>query len=339
MKQFFSALLIASALAGPCPVPAGQAPVADPATSRPAVAADESVVLDDAVRERLGVKSVRLRDGTTRYEVGGASRDELVVLVHGYSVPSFVWEPVVARLHEAGVATLTYDLFGHGLSDRPATDYTRELYARQLADLLESVRPTGRVHLVGWSMGAMIAARYAIERPERIASVTLVSPSGLGIRMGLMGRVALVPVVGDLGHEMLGGYGLRAAQREFFADASGFDGYMERFEPQMQYRGFRRAMLSTLRHMGMDDFASEYTRYGRLGLPTRVLWGTRDRATPYESSSAFTRLVPGAELLALQDAGHASLYERPDVVAREIVSQVRRAGLRGTATRIGMAGT
>lgn len=285
--------------------------------------ADESLVLTHEVRARLGVSQVQLPDGEVRYELKEAESRDMVVLVHGYSVPSFVWGPVSRELNKAGLSTLTYDLYGHGLSDRPAPPYTRALYVRQLKGLLDQVAPDRPLHLVGWSMGAMIAAMYATEHPRRVLSMTMVSPSGLPIRMGLMGRAAMVPLLGDIGHLLIGGWGLRAAQAAFFEDEAVLRNYMPAFEHQMQFKGFRAAMLSTLREMNMDDFSDGYQGFAKRLIPTRVFWAVNDRATPFENSVTFKKLVPHATLTPLTGVGHASLYERPEVIAQGICVHVR----------------
>lgn len=294
-------------------------------------APDESLQLTDALRRDMGLSQVRLTAGTTRYTFRQVPGAALVVLIHGYSAPSFVWEGVASQLQRTGLSTLTYDLYGHGLSDRPLVEYTRALFVQQLEELLIHIKPSGKVHLVGWSMGAMVAAQYATEHPEQVASVTMVSPSGLPIRMGLMGRAAMTPVIGDIGYRLMGGYGLRHAQRAFFEDDAAHQRYMREFDEQVQYEGFRRAMLSTLRHTDMDNFADEYARYGRNAPPTRVLWAESDKATPYANHASFLALVPTAKLTPLKGLGHASPYEAPSLIADAVAAHVRATSTPGSA--------
>lgn len=284
-------------------------------------ARDESVELNDRVRERAGGSFVALSDGVVAYKLTDLGGTKLVVLIHGYSAPSFVWDGVVNRLHVAGISTLTYDLYGHGLSDRPNTRYTRELYDRQLYELLHVVAPDKRWLLVGWSMGAMIAARFATGNANNVDSVFLVSPSGLPIKTGFAGRIAMTPALGDIGYSLLGGWGLRNAQRAFFESAHHHEAYMHEFQPQMQYAGFQRAMLSTLRNMNMDDFATEYQRLGLTAIPVKVAWAINDRATPFSNAALFLKLVPHAFLKPMEGVGHASMYENPDLVYQSLFGQ------------------
>lgn len=284
-------------------------------------APDESIQLDDRVRAQTGGSFVALSDGVVAYKLRDLGGTTLVVLIHGYSAPSFVWDGVVRRLHAAGMSTLTYDLYGHGLSDRPNTTYSRELYDRQLNELLHAVAPDKRLMLAGWSMGAMIAARFATLNANKVDSVLLVSPSGLSIKTGLAGRVAMIPVIGDMGYSFLGGWGLRNIQRAFSENAESYEAYMREFRPQMQYAGFQRAMLSTLRNMNMDDFATEYKAFGQTAIPSRIAWAINDRATPFNHSHMFIKLVPNAVLKPMKGVEHASLYENPDLVYRSLFGE------------------
>lgn len=286
-------------------------------------ALDESVELNNELRSLLGGSFVRLSDGAVAYNIKEVGSSFVAVLIHGYSVPSFVWRGVQTRLNQAGISTLVYDLYGHGLSDRPNTEYTRDLYDRQLTELLHQLIPNKKVLLVGWSMGAMIAARYATKHVDTVVSVYLISPSGLPIDMGATGRIARIPLIGDIGFSLFGGRGLRNAQRQFFEDMRGFEAYMRDFEHQMQFKGFRRAMLSTLREMDMDNFSAEYEKFGKASIPTRVVWAKKDRATPFQNSRVFVRLVPHANVVPMQGVGHASLYENPELVYRLLFGGVK----------------
>lgn len=65
----------------------------------------------------LGTQSfIDLGKGRTHYRLSCHAGSDLVVLLHGFSVGSFVWEPLEARLIEAGHSTLIYDMYGHGFS-------------------------------------------------------------------------------------------------------------------------------------------------------------------------------------------------------------------------------
>ena len=79
----------------------------------------ETEELNDTVRANTPGSFVLLSDGYTHYELGGDENGEPVVLVHGFSVPYFIWDPTFDFLTKSGFRVLRYDLFGRGYSDRP----------------------------------------------------------------------------------------------------------------------------------------------------------------------------------------------------------------------------
>jgi pimeloyl-ACP methyl ester carboxylesterase len=262
---------------------------------------------------------IDLDHGAVAYRLSAPGDGPLAVMIHGYSTPATVWRPLEARLNAAGVATLSIDLYGHGRSAKPALRYTRALFGRQLAGAIDALAAGRRLHLVGWSMGAMVAAAHATTDVGRVASLFLIAPSGLPIRMGLLGRIALLPGLGDVGHMLIGDRALRAAQSAFFANPVALAAYLGDYDRQAAEPGFRQAMLSTLRHMRMDDFRDGYAALGRSGLPVRVLWPTADRATPHANAPLFRQLVPQADIRSVDGVGHAAHLDDPDLVAGHAV--------------------
>ncbi|MCF8469920.1 MAG: alpha/beta fold hydrolase, partial [Parvibaculum sp.] len=102
--------------------------------------------------EGLAHNFIDLADGTVHYRLEGPDAAPTIVLIHGFSVPSFVWNDHIAPLTQAGYRVLAYDTYGRGYSDRPNTTYDAELMDRQLAELLAALKIDRRIDLVGYSM-------------------------------------------------------------------------------------------------------------------------------------------------------------------------------------------
>ena len=106
--------------------------------------------------------------GATAFSVDGTG-EEAVVLIHGVGMARRVWAPQIealARRH----TVLSYDMLGHGDSDLPAADVTLARYADQLRELLDALG-LARAHVVGHSMGALVALEFALNHPERTRRV------------------------------------------------------------------------------------------------------------------------------------------------------------------------
>jgi pimeloyl-ACP methyl ester carboxylesterase len=106
---------------------------------------------------------VPLREGRAYRLCDGSPDGELLVLVHGATVPSWEFDALVPPLLRAGFRTLRFDLYGHGASDRPPGAYTFERFTRQLIEMLD-VSGVRRATLLGHSFGAAVVAAVAAAR-------------------------------------------------------------------------------------------------------------------------------------------------------------------------------
>ena len=111
-----------------------------------------------------------------------------VVFLHGVVMDNLSsWYFSVAPAAARVAPVLLYDLRGHGRSERPATGYTIADMVADLGALLDAAGARPKVHLVGNSMGGLVALAFALARPERVASLVLVdahvSDGGFGEQM------------------------------------------------------------------------------------------------------------------------------------------------------------
>ncbi|MFN2425720.1 MAG: alpha/beta fold hydrolase [Candidatus Binatia bacterium] len=275
--------------------------------------------LGEQARRRLPCAFAKLKEGYTCYELQGEAPAEAVVFVHGFSSPSYVWGQLPATLRESGYLTLVYDLYGRGSTARPWVKYDLDLFDRQLESLLRTVGLGPRVHLVGLSMGGIIASEFALRHPAMVASLTLIDPAGFGSELPVGTSILTTPLVGDWLMEVLGGRMLIAANSKSVHDKSRVGDLVRRFEPQLEFAGFRRAILSTLRSMPLEDFTERYAELGRTGLPIEVFWGTRDEITPVAGAKLAATLLPQAAIHEVEDAGHLAHYEKTEEVGLEMI--------------------
>jgi pimeloyl-ACP methyl ester carboxylesterase len=290
----------------------------------------ERAALDAGARRGVGGRFLRLTDGVTRYDVSGRADGPLVVLVHGFSVPYYVWDPTVTALTAAGFRVLRYDLYGRGYSDRPALDYTADVFDRQLTDLLAAIGVDGAVDVVGMSMGGWVSATFVGRHPERARSLTLIDPVAERPRLPSIMRV---PVLGPALWQAVFVPGLAERQREDFVEPARFPDWAARYRPQMTYRGFGRALLSTALALAAADFDAVYARVGRLDLPVALIWGREDTTVPYAPSERVRRAIPQARFHTIDRAGHLPHVERADVVNPLLLEFLRRSAGRSATGR------
>lgn len=276
----------------------------------------------DQERKDLAVESsrsiagrfVRLSGGRTRYDLLGPAPSQVVVFVHGFTSPAYVWGELPRRLREHGYQTLVYDLFGRGFSDRPEVVYDRDLYDRQLLDLLVHLQLRQPVHLVGLSMGAIIATEFTLRHKPRVASLTLIDPAGFVAEVPGAASMLSVPWLGGYLMRVFGDSLLVAGNAKAVHDQSLVPTLQACFRPQLTYIGYKRAILSTLRSMPLADFTSGYRQLAKRQVPVQVFWGKQDRITPVAGAALARKILPKARMKLIDDAGHLAHYEKPEVV-------------------------
>jgi pimeloyl-ACP methyl ester carboxylesterase len=273
----------------------------------------ESRELNDEVRRQTGGSYVELPGGVTHYELGNPLLEQTVVLVHGFSVPGYIFDPTFHFLVQHGFRVLRYDLFGRGFSDRPQAEYNIDLFVRQLADLLNALRLTRPIHLLGLSMGGPIAAVFTARYPERVGRLILIDPAGARpIAASRLLKLVSIPGIGEALLSLGGsGYLIRRMASDLF-DKRLVEHFQQRYRIQMQYKGFRRAILSTLRNGMLGSFIEEYRSTGRLNKPTLLLWGRHDTTVPLWHSDELRAAIPHCEFHIIDDCSHIPHYEKPE---------------------------
>lgn len=269
----------------------------------------ERATLDDAARRDAGGSFVTLSDGITHYELSGPDTGRVVVLVHGRSVPYYIWDSTAVALRGAGFRVLRYDMFGRGYSDRPNVEYSAELIDRQLGELLDSLRFSLPVDLVGLSMGGGVVANFANAHAERLRTLTLVDP--VAGKRGPLPFFLRIPGVAGFVWQTTVVPGMADGQASDFVRPEGFPDWADRYRVQMRYRGFGRAMLSTTVMSANVDVDSIYRHTGQLAVPALILWGSEDKTVPFALSDNVRRAIPRAEFHAIAGAGHLPGMEKP----------------------------
>jgi pimeloyl-ACP methyl ester carboxylesterase len=285
----------------------------------PWLGSGEHKQLGERSRRTLPGSFARLKQGHTCYELQGDAPAEAVVFVHGLSSPSYVWGQLPAALRGSGYLTLTYDLYGRGWSDRPWADYNLDLFVGQLEALMRKVGLQRSVHLVGLSMGGVIASEFTLRHPDMVTSLTLVDPAGFAVEAPPGAGLITAPLVGDWLMQTFGDRILLAGNAASVHDKTRVGDLVRRFTPQLEYAGYKRAWLSTLRNMPLDDFTARYGELGRTTVPIEVFWGVDDEVTPVAGAKLAAQLLPKAAVHEIADAGHLSHYEKPDEVSAQML--------------------
>jgi pimeloyl-ACP methyl ester carboxylesterase len=287
---------------------------------------DETKELNDLTRQAASGSFIQLSDGFTHYELSNPEAEETVVLVHGFSVPYFIYDPTFEFLSQQGFRVVRYDLFGRGFSDRPDTRYNINLFVRQLADLLDALHFTQPVTLVGLSTGGPITGVFTARQPERVNKLVLIDPIGAkSLPFSWILKVASMPLLGETIISLLRSDNLNNKIASRFFDRELIGHFQSRYVVQLQYKGFKRAILSTVRNHMLDPFLDSYERVGKMNKPVLLFWGREDPTVPFQHSEPLRKAIPAVEFYAIEHCGHTPHYEKPEEVNPLLLEFLRKS--------------
>ena len=232
-----------------------------------------------------------------------------LVLLHGLAGTHRVWDRVRAALGGT-VSTLAYDLPGHGGSLIHAQDMKASPAARAvLADLRD--RGIDRFHLAGHSFGGAVAALMALAEPDRVASLTLFAPGGIGpeINAPLLRSYASAETREEIA-SCLAAMSARAPSEKMIEDA------LQMRASTGQMEALARLCAAITRNGNQGVIARE--ELAGLAMPVHVAWGGKDPVLPPRQADnlphRFVRhLFPGL--------GHMLPEEAPEEMAQLLLSR------------------
>lgn len=283
----------------------------------------EVITKDDAFRKTITTGSfVRLSQGYTYYEFENKEADTVLVMVHGFSVPAYIWDSTFYAAKARGFATLRYDAYGRGYSDNPDVSYDGALFSGQLAELLEVLQVNKKINLMGLSYGGRIISSFAYQHPGRIKNLIYVDPAGFET----IPKDSLYPAAvteKEIAEFKAGSnYPLMAkGQMTDFYDSVPFRGWDKRYEEMMKFKGFVRALMSTRRNS--PSMEQEHLRIASLGIPVFAIWGEHDMVVVLDSVKAnLYERIPNLELFVLPKAGHLPHMEQTSMFNSILFNQI-----------------
>jgi pimeloyl-ACP methyl ester carboxylesterase len=230
-------------------------------------------------------------------------------LIQGLGYGRWSWEQVVPALAER-YRVLWFDNRGIGDSDKPEGPYTAKLMA---ADALQVLDEAGvdRAHVLGASLGGMIAQELAAGTPERVDNLVLccTTPGGAAAVPMPEVTVKLFAEAPTLAPEV--------ALRRFVENALAADASAELIQELYDRRianppdptGWQAQAAAGLGFAGIDR---------TIAAPTLIVTGTEDNVVDPNNSDVLAERIPGAEVQRIDNAGHLVFWERPDAFVRII---------------------
>ena len=266
-----------------------------------------------------GGSSVEIAKGKVCYYLKGPEKGDLVVLVHGFSTPKFVFDKSADSLTSAGFRVLAFDHFGRGFSDRPKAKYDKDFFDTELLELLKALNIRKPVYLAGYSLGGGVVAVFASRHPEMVKKIALIAPLGYRPPHTGMNAILMIPVLGDWIMAVFGRQSMISYMKKEADAGIASQKMLKLYVQQFDYKGITGALLSTLRNFPFGELDSEYKKVGALGLPVLLIWGEKDDFVPFQGHKKISAAVQGVKFIPVKGADHAVTYSHAEIVNRELI--------------------
>ena len=242
---------------------------------------------------------------------GPAAGAPRIALVHSLALDRSIWDSVIARL-AAHAAVLTYDCRGHGSSGHLAMRYTPELFARDLAQLLDHVQWPAAV-VAGCSMGGCVAQAFAAAYPQRTTGLCLIdttawygadAPKQWRERAATAQAKSMAALV-DFQVTRWFGDAFRAAHPDTVNALT-----------QVFLANDLKCYQATCEMLGDADLRPQLSS---ITAPTAVVVGDEDYAAPVAMAEVLNRGIPHSTLTIIAGGRHITPVECPAHIATELL--------------------
>ena len=242
------------------------------------------------------------------YDAEGRGSLPTTVILHGLGSAATSFGPVLSRMRPHARRLVAPDLPGHGFSGAPSVRLTPEALFGAVRDALDAL-VAERMILVGSSLGGALALRYALERPERLVALALVSP-------------AAARTSASEWDELRDTFKIESA-----AEARRLLGrlyhrtpwYLPAFASGLRDVMKRPAIRDVVGAATLDDLPAPET-LGALAMPILLLWGKSERLLPRSSLAYLRRHLPGHTIVEEPAGfGHCPHFDDPARLAARLV--------------------
>jgi pimeloyl-ACP methyl ester carboxylesterase len=244
-----------------------------------------------------------------------------LLMIHGLSEHSHSWDPNLTKGLSKKFKVILFDLPGSGRSELSSKESSIKLFAYQTSRLMNALG-ISKAHVLGISLGGMIAQELVLNYPEKIEKLILCSTHCGGVEFIPRARALSMETIQHLRADRTKisteDFIRRSVKalftREFIENNSDYiEDYIQRkLSVPVSNKGLMRQQQATLNF-------STYERLSTIKKPTLILHGKKDVMIPPQNSSILAEAIPNSKLVYLENSGHY-LAEEIELVLETIIS-------------------
>lgn len=261
----------------------------------------ENVLKDDSFRKTINSGNfAELSNGFTYYNIDNRFNENTLVFIHGFSVPSYIWEKTYNSAKEKGFKVIKLDLYGRGFSDNPDLDYTDELFANQVIELLQELQITNATFL-GLSNGGRVISKLADIKPNMVEKLVYVSASSFNNHKNTADKNVSKDEINEFIKNRYPT--ISSGQLSDFKYPENYPLWDDKYEDLLKFKGFARALISTLKnHRNLDLENKEISDSNK---KVYTIWGDSDSVVVYNDiKEKLNKLIPNRFEYIVPNSGH-----------------------------------
>jgi pimeloyl-ACP methyl ester carboxylesterase len=246
---------------------------------------------------------VGLDEGLMTYYVnGGYPNMEPVILIHGLGPnAALVWRSVIGPVGEGHYKVMAPNLYGFADSEHKQVEHSIAYEADGISKFIDQMK-FDHVNLIGWDLGADVALYYAVDHPDKVERLILVSGGMFGEASAAKLRKDMLPTSVDA---------MRTQAKESFFDLPPMPDFI--YERMMgQLAGDLQAETEMLNSLPKDE-GHIRSRLGQIfNLLTVITWGGNDPYFGAKQGDALHGALPGSATIVFKTSGHYPMLEHPE---------------------------
>ena len=261
----------------------------------------EYVLKDDAFRKTIKTGNfTELTNGFTYYEIENRFNENTLVFIHGFSVSSYIWDKTYNTAKEKGFKVVKLDLYGRGFSDNPDIDYTDELFANQVIELLQELE-IKKATFLGLSNGGRVISKLADLKPNMIEKLVYVSASSFNSHENNVNKSVSKEEVNAFIKNRYPT--ISSGQLSDFKYPENYPLWDDKYEELLKFKGFARALISTVKnHKNLDLENKEISDSNK---KVYTIWGDSDSVVIFNDiKGKLNKLLPNRFEYTVPNSGH-----------------------------------
>jgi pimeloyl-ACP methyl ester carboxylesterase len=271
-------------------------------------------------------KFVKVGDYNIHYVEAG--KGETIIMIHGWLCWGAYWKKIIPLVKE-NYHVYAPDLLGHGISDKPLgkeVSYGTDAQAQRIIAFMDKLG-IKKAYIVGHSMGGEIAAKVTLLAPERVKGLVLISAAGMEKTPKLLplhvrlGRAMHLENLAWMMNETI--IRINTPSLMFYKENPMPDEFVnDIIMTNLKDMTDRKAMVKATKEGLFQNFMDERCR--DIKVPTLVISAKYDRVVPPETQEQYSNLIPGAQYVCIDEAGHMVPWEQPQAVAANIINAMKK---------------